>query len=179
MSNTNAARSADCRDPVHRKKGYCDECEGCRKCPPPTQCSGYDHIPRVKRTSETSPRQGRPRKRSKLQTTSPRLAKELALQRVQESIEVENQNDSDIEDLDLEIGTIETISLEALFEFFGMASDKIHAVKIDEANEKTVATWGKLVEDMLEKILRLCVIGNTHTLKSELVRYTIVCVMVY
>jgi hypothetical protein len=156
------ASSSDCVDPKHRKKGYCNECEGCRKCPPPSKCSGWDHLPRVKRSSTSN--DGSPAKRNK--TSPKRQAKKLANKKIKKQFQQEEQEDDETDHQE------KTITIQDLFDFLGMSvPEKIGAtLLINDVKEKTISNWGNCIELIVNRILDICVVGNVNKMKSELAK---------
>jgi hypothetical protein len=156
------ASSSDCVDPKHRKKGYCNECEGCRKCPPPSKCSGWDHVPRVKRSSTSNDES--PAKKNK--TSPKRQAKKLANKNIKKQLQQEEQEDDETDHQG------KTIHIQELFDFLGMSvPERIGAtLQINDAKGKTISNWGNHIELIVNRILEMYVVGDVNKMKSELAK---------
>ena len=157
--------SNHCTDPAHirAKKGTCDVCGGCRKCPPPASgtCSTHHIGTRTNRQSKSSTVVSPTRKKG---PSMMRPAKRKA----REQISAESNNEEEEEDYDEP--HVRIASVEDLLRALNVDANVRKPLK-NGSSLKQVTRWAVTMEKILEQCLTLCCEGDmVKPVKFELTK---------
>ena len=148
---------------VH-KRGMCDECGVCRRCPPPPSCGGAQHVGSGERRSSASSAERRPLRTRQAKTNAKRRVTQCVTERTPEIAAV----DQDARDQDLEA----TATVQAVLKALRVRSDKRRPMKSSAFEEprRTAHEWNNLLHTCLRKLLAIFVDGDVTVVRKFFVR---------